>query len=64
MNYVVGAPTVAAVTGAHAGALATLRNGTYTRTYLPANKCISETACEIPRVRVSTSILCWAQFRS
>lgn len=34
MNIVVGAATVAAVTGAHAGALATLRNGTYTRVHI------------------------------
>jgi hypothetical protein len=51
MSYAVGAATVAAVAGAHAGALATLRNGTY----LP-NKCISETACEIICVHVSTLI--------
>lgn len=38
MRYVVGAATVPAVTGA--GAPATLRNGTHTRTYLPPNMCI------------------------
>lgn len=55
-----GAVTVDAVTGKHAGALATLRNGTYTRvSYLAANKCISETACEILCMHFEINCLCF-----